>query len=99
MPKASASLHVVGQVDLEQRLREPLVVEQLLPLAHHPQPAVVDDHVDGADAVHLGGGQLLHGHLEAAVAVDVDDGGVGPADLGADRGRHAEAHRARRRPR
>ncbi len=40
------------------------------------------------------GDQLLRGHLEAAVAVDRPHHAVGPADLGADRGRHREAHRA-----
>ena len=40
------------------------------------------------------GGELLVGHLEAAVAVDGPDGRVRPADLGAHRGRHGVAHRA-----
>ncbi len=46
------------------------------------------------DALDAGGHQLLCRHLEAAVAIDGPHRAVGPADLGADRSRHAEAHRA-----
>ena len=81
------------------RLREALVVEQLLPLAHHAEPAVVHDATITGMLVDDRGRQLLQRHLEAAVAVDVDHGRVGPAELGADRGREAEAHRAERRRR
>ena len=38
--------------------------------------------------------QLAHRHLEAAVADDDPDFGVGARDLGADRRRQREAHRA-----
>ena len=37
-----------------------------------PSQPLLMTHVDRADAVHRGRGQLLHRHLEAAVAVDVD---------------------------
>ena len=40
------------------------------------------------------GRQLGHRHLEAAVADDHPDLGVGAGDLGADRRRQREAHRA-----
>ncbi len=56
------------------RLREALVVEQLLPLAHHAEPAVVDHADDHRDLVDDRGRELLQGHLEAAVAVDADHG-------------------------
>src|SRR5690348_16620395 len=47
-----------------------LVVEQRLPLADHAEAAVVDDRDLYRDALERAGGQLLVGHLEAAVAVD-----------------------------
>src|SRR5947209_808957 len=72
-----------------------LVVEQRLPLPDHAEAAVVDDRDLDRDALDGAGGQLLVGHLEAAVAVDRPHGGVRAAHLGAHRGRHGEAHRAR----
>ena len=87
-------LHVVGDLGVQVRLREALVVEQLLPLAHHAEPAVVHDGDDDRDVVDDRRRELLQRHLEAAVAVDADDGRLGPAELGAERGREAEAHRA-----
>ncbi len=71
-----------------------LGVEQRLPLPDHAQRLVVDDGDLDRDALDGAGGQLLVRHLEAAVAVDGPDRGVRPADLGAHRGRHREAHRA-----
>ena len=41
-----------------------------------------------------GGDQLLERHLEAAVAIDGEDGLIGHGHLGADRGRDRIAHRA-----
>ena len=73
--------------------REALGVEHLLPLPNHPEPAVVDDDGHDRQALEDGRGDLLRGHLEAAVAVDADDGRVGAGRLRADRGRHAVAHR------
>ena len=70
------------------------LVEQRLPLPHHAERLVVDDRDLDRDALDRAGGELLVGHLEAAVAVDRPHGRVGPADLGAHRGRHREAHRA-----
>ena len=46
------------------------------------------------DVVDRAGGELLVGHLEAAVAVDRPHRGVGPADLRAHGRRHRVAHRA-----
>src|SRR5450756_183926 len=55
----------------------------------------VVDHRDlDRDLVDRTGGQLLVGHLEAAVAVDRPDRPGGVADLRAHGGRHREAHRA-----
>src|SRR5680860_908512 len=80
--------HVAAQVDLG----ESLLIEELLPLAHHAEHAVVDDAEDHGHAFGLCGGELLQGHLEAAVPVDGDHGGVRPSDLGADGRGDAEAH-------
>ena len=68
--------------------------EELLPLADHAQVAVVQDHDLDRQAVHLGGRELLEGHLERAVAGDHDDQLVGQGHLGAEGRRQAEAHRA-----
>src|SRR6478752_3821682 len=54
-----------------------LVVEQGLPLADHPEGAVVDDGDLDRDVVERAGGEFLVGHLEAAVAVDRPDRAVG----------------------
>src|SRR5262245_30239065 len=59
---------VVGEVDL----REPLVEEHVLPLADHPQVAVVHDDDHDRQVLEHGRCELLAGHLEAAVAVDAD---------------------------
>src|SRR6202453_1578474 len=56
-----------------------LVVEQRLPLPDHAEAAVVDDRDLDRDPLDGAGGQLLVGHLEAAVAVDRPHGGVRPA--------------------
>ena len=87
-------LHVVGQVGRQVHLGVALVVEHLLPLAHHAEVGVVEDGDLDRDALGRRGDQLLRGHLEAAVAVDRPHHAVGPADLGADGGRHREAHGA-----
>src|SRR6478672_146027 len=86
-------LRVRGHLVRQVRLREPLVVEHLLPLAHHAEPAVVDEDDDDRQPLEGRGRELLAGHLEAAVAVDADDGRVGARRLRADRGRDAVAHR------
>ena len=86
-------LGVVGHLLRQVRLGVALRVEELLPLAHHPEPAVVDDHDHDRQPLERRGRELLAGHLEAAVAVDADDRRVGPRRLRADRGRHAVAHR------
>src|SRR5699024_6256964 len=71
-----------------------LVVEQRLPLPHHAEGGVVDDRDLDRDPLQRAGGQLLVGHLEAAVTVDRPHGGVRTAHLGAHRGGHRVAHRA-----
>ena len=78
----------------ELDLREALLEEHVLPLAHHAEVAVVDDHDHDRQPLHRRRRQLLGGHLEAAVAVDADDLRVRTRRLGADRRRQAVAHRA-----
>ena len=85
---------VVGQVGRQVHLGVALLVEHLLPLADHAEVGVVEDRDLDRDALGRRGHELLRGHLEAAVAVDGPHHAVGPADLGADRRRHREAHRA-----
>ena len=55
---------------------------------------VVEHQHDRCDAVMEGRGDLLPRHHEAAIADHADDHAVGERDLGADRRRHAVAHRA-----
>ena len=55
---------------------------------------VVEHQDDRRDAVVEGGGDLLPGHQEAAIADEGHDLPVREGDLGADRRRHAVAHRA-----
>ena len=71
-----------------------LVVEELLPLAHHAEEAVVDQGDVDLDLLLHRGGELGHRHLEAAVADDRPYLLVRTAHLGADRRRQAEPHRA-----
>ena len=90
---------VVGQRVREVDLREALLEEHVLPLAHHAEVAVVDDHDDDRQLLEHRGRELLRGHLEAAVAVDADDGRVRARGLRADRGRECRSPSSRARPR
>ncbi len=82
-------------VRAEVGLRVALGVEQGLPLADHAQVAVVDHRHLDRDALDRAGGELLVGHLEAAVAVDAPRRRrPGTADLRAHRRGHRVAHRA-----
>ena len=71
-----------------------LAVQQLLPLADHAHPLVVEDEDLDRQVVLNGRRHLLHGHLDAGVAGDVDDQAVGVGHLHADGGRQAVAHGA-----
>ena len=66
-----------------------LVVEKFLPLANHAEKAVVDDGDVDLDFFLNDGGELAHGHLEAAVADDDPDVGIGLGEFGADGGGQA----------
>src|SRR6266536_2306100 len=87
-------LDIVGDLGAELDVGVPLVVEQLLPLAHHAEEAVVEDQDLDRQLLDRAGGEFLRGHLEAAIAVDRDHQLAGPANLGAHRGRDGESHRA-----
>ena len=50
-----------------------VLVEQLLPLAHHTQEAVVEDGEADGEVVLADGLEFLRSHLEAAVATDGPD--------------------------
>ena len=97
MPYASARRDVVGTPD--RRRRVAAAVEELLPLPHHPQVAVVEDRHLHRDALLHHGGDLLHVHLEAAVARDGPDRLVraGPAPRPWRPARRSPWCRARRR--
>ena len=69
-------------------------VDDLLPLADHPELLVVEQRDLDRDVVGDEGHQLLERHLEAAVAGDRPGLAVRPAEGRAHRGRDAEAHRA-----
>ena len=86
-------LHEVGEV-LHPHFGVAARVEELLPLAHHAEAAVVHD--DDLDVQVLGdaGGELLKRHLERAVAGDEHHGAIGVAEGSAHRGGEAVAHGA-----
>ena len=68
--------------------------EKLLPLADHPQIAVVhDEHLD-RDLVLRAGRKLLRVHLHRAIARDTAHQAIGTAHRRAHRRRQAKAHRA-----
>ena len=57
------------------------LVEAVLPLHHHAEVLVVEDHDLGLEALHGGRGELLAVHEERAVAVDVHHKLLRPAIL------------------
>ena len=69
-----------------------LVVEELLPLVDHSEHVVVDDGELNRQTILDDGGELAHGHLEAAVASNRPDGLIGRADLHSHSARHLVAH-------
>ena len=75
-------------------MRIALAVQQLLPLAHHAHPLVVQDEDLDRQAVLNGRRHLLHGHLHAGVAADVDDQALRVGQLDAHGGGQAVAHGA-----
>src|SRR5207248_2189610 len=81
----------VGQVDLGAHS----AIEVVLELADHAQREVVEEHDLDVELMLDRDRQLLRCHHKAALARDAPDRKVRPAELGADRGRQRETHRAR----
>eukprot|EP01035_Chromulina_nebulosa_P039317 gene39317-53149_t len=82
---------------LQRRRRD---AARILPLLMHPDRpihAVVDDDDDDREVILDGRGEILPVHQEAAIAGEGHDGALRIEPLGADRSRHAIAHRARGR--
>ena len=76
-----------GEIRSDERSGDvALVVEKFLPLANHAEEAVVDDGDVDLDFFLNDGRELAHGHLEATVADDDPDFGVGLGKFGADGG-------------
>ena len=95
-PDAAVGLRELGVVRHLRRqvdVGAAAVEEHVLPLRDHPEVAVVDQHDDDRQVVEDRGRELLGGHLEAAVAVDADDGRLRARGLRADRGGDPVAHR------
>ena len=70
------------------------MIDQILPLAHHAQGAVVEHHRDNGQMVVLYGGQLVAVHAKTAVPGGVDYHLVRVTHLGPDGRPQAEAHGA-----
>ncbi len=77
----------------ENRSHIVLVVDDLLPLAHHPETAVVDHHERDRQLVLDGDHHLLECHLRAPVAAHRHDLRFRTRQRRADRRGNAEAHR------
>ena len=90
---SAGELFGIGEA-IEFHRAEAVVIEQRLPLAHHPEIAVVHhDDLDG-QRVRGDGGEFRDRHLEAAIAADGEDEFIGTGHLRAERGGEAEAHGA-----
>ena len=92
-PYAPASFSASGK-QLKLHLAQAIVVEKRLPLAHHPEIAVVHDNDLDGQRVIGDGCQFGNRHLEAAIADNGKHELVGPRKLCADRGRQTKAHGA-----
>src|SRR3990170_1386765 len=71
-----------------------VAIEECLPLSDHPERPVFEDEDGQGQAVFDRRGQVLHRHLEAAVADHRHHLPVGTGELRAHRRREAEPHRA-----
>ncbi len=75
-------------------MRVAAAMQQVLPLADHAHALIVEDEdLDRQPVLHRRR-HLLHRHLHAGFAGDVDDQRIGMRHLHADRGRQPIAHRA-----
>ena len=86
---------VGGEVRIDERGADHAArIFALLMHADGAVHAVVGDDGDDGQRILHGGRQLLAGHQEAAVALEIDDRAIGVRELGGDRRRQAVAHRA-----
>src|SRR5215469_2209515 len=70
------------------------IVKNFLPLAHHAQRVVVHDDDFCVGSILDRGGQLLSGHLEAAIADEGNDLTIGEGQLRTKSGGESVAHSA-----
>ncbi|MPM61341.1 hypothetical protein SDC9_108199 [bioreactor metagenome] len=75
-------------------LRKALIINEVLPLAHHAQGLIIKQHDDNRHVVMLHRGQLVAVHAEAAVSGAQHYRSVGTAHLCPDGRPQAEAHGA-----
>ena len=95
---AAIGAHQRREIGVEEvGARYPAGVVLLLVHADRAVATVVGDDHDHRGALLRGGAQLVHGHLQAAVAGHADHGAAGVGDLRRDGGGQAVAHRARGR--
>src|SRR5207302_2223011 len=69
-------------------------VEELLPLPHHTEIAVVEDRELHDESFLNHGRDLRHVHLKSAIAGNRPDRLIGAREMNAHRRRHREAHGA-----
>src|SRR5579859_2087624 len=91
-PVSIGQFDVVGSSD--GRFRVVVVVEEVLPLAHHAEVAVIHDGYFDGDALLFKGRQFLNVHLNTAIACHNPHGCIGDAHFDAHRGWQREAHRS-----
>ena len=92
-PEGFRELHEIRQ-GIHVALGVASAEEELLPLADHAHPAVVEDEDLHRKPVLGDGGHLLDVHQHRGLAGHVDDQRVGMGDLHAHGGRQTVAHRA-----
>ena len=95
-PVGAADRDEVGVLDVGEA--DAAGIGPLLVHADRAVAAVVDEEHDRRRARLHRAAELLHRHLEVAVAGQADDAGLRPGELRGDRRRQAVAHRARLRP-
>ena len=91
---ASVALGELHEVRIADQVHAGKAVfpEQVLPLAHHAEEAVVDDEDLDRELQVRSGGKLVHRHLKPAVAHDGTHQVLGPRELGADGRGEPEPH-------
>ena len=91
-PVSFGQFHEVGS-EVQVNVAVTFLKKDLLPLANHPQSAIIDDGDLDRNAVLHNGGEVVQGHLESAVAHDGDHLSIGKCHLRTHGRRDAIAHR------